>query len=220
MGLPEFSTKKPVTTVMIFIGVMLFGVISLTKLPQELFPPITYPQLTVVTGYANAAPEEIETLLTKPVEEAVGTVSGIKSIRSISKEGISLVMAEFDWDQNMDFASLRTREKVDLIKARLPRDASEPLVIPFNPFETPIMTISVTGERSEAQLRQIAMDTIKEELEKIDGVASASVEGGLEREILVEVNQIKLNTHGVSISDVSTAITDANLNYPAGTIKE
>ena len=182
MRLPEFSIKKPVTTVMIFVGVAIFGIISLFKLPQELFPPITYPQLTVFTGYANAAPEEIETLLTKPVEEAVGTVSGLKTVRSLSKEGISLVMAEFDWDQNMDFASLRTREKVDLIKARLPRDASEPLVVPFNPFELPIMTVSVTGNRSPLKLRQIAIDVIKEELEKIDGVASASVEGGLERE--------------------------------------
>ncbi|MFH1837148.1 MAG: efflux RND transporter permease subunit [Candidatus Omnitrophota bacterium] len=220
MGLPDFSTRRPVTTVMIFAGVILFGVISLAKLPQELFPPITYPQLTVFTGYANAAPEEIETLLTKPVEEAVGTVSGIKAIRSVSKEGISLVMAEFDWDQNMDFASLRTREKIDLIKARLPRDASEPLVVAFNPFDMPIMTISVTGERGEVELRRIAEDTIKEELEKIDGVASASVEGGLEREIAVEVIHNRLNTYGISIENVSDAITDANLNYPAGTIKE
>jgi len=220
MGLPEFSTKKPVTTVMIFLGVVLFGIISLTKLPQELFPPITYPQLTVFTGYANAAPEEVETLLTRPVEEAVGTVSGLKTVRSISKEGVSLVMAEFDWDQNMDFASLRTREKVDLIKARLPRDASEPLVVPFNPFALPIMTISVTGDRPPLALRQIATDTIKEELEKIDGVASASVEGGLEREIIIEVDQGKLKTYGISITDVASSITNANLNYPAGTIKE
>lgn len=220
MGLPEFSTRRPVTTIMIFAGVMLFGLISVMKLPQELFPPITYPQLTVFTGYANAAPEEVETLLTRPVEEAVGTVSGLKRVRSVSKEGVSLVIAEFDWDQNMDFASLRTREKVDLIKARLPRDATEPLVVPFNPFELPIMTISVTGERSPVQLRQIAVDTIKDELEKIDGVASATVEGGLEREILVEINQGKLKGYGVSILDVSSAITNANLNYPAGTIKE
>lgn len=220
MGLPEFSTKKPVTTVMIFLGVMLFGVISLMKLSQELFPPITYPQLTVFTGYANAAPEEIETLLTKPIEEAVGTVSGLKSIRSISKEGISLVMAEFDWDQNMDFASLRTREKVDLVKARLPRDATEPLVVPFNPFALPVMTISVTGNRTPLQLRKVATEVIKEELEKVDGVASASVEGGLEREILIEVNQGKMKGYGVNILDVSDSITNANLNYPAGTIKE
>ena len=148
MGLPEFSTKKPVTTVMIFVGVILFGFISLMKLPQELFPPITYPQLTVFTVYANAAPEEVETLLTKPIEEAVGTVSGLKTIRSISKEGVSLVMAEFDWDQNMDFASLRTREKVDLAKARLPREASEPLVVPFNPFSFPgVLRVCCTFDR-------------------------------------------------------------------------
>ncbi|MBU1656899.1 MAG: efflux RND transporter permease subunit, partial [Candidatus Omnitrophica bacterium] len=220
MGLPDFSIKKPVTTVMIFTGVILFGVISLFKLPQELFPPIKYPQLTVFTGYANAAPAEIETLLTKPIEEAVGTVSGLRSIQSISREGVSLVFAEFGWEQNMDFASLRVREKVDLIKARLPRDASEPLVVPFNPFEMPIMRISVTGKRSPVQLRKIAVDTIKEELEKIDGVASASVEGGLEREILIEVNQGKLHAYDVPILDVSDAITNANLNYPAGTIKE
>ena len=220
MKLPEFSINKPVTTVMIFVGVALFGIISLFKLPQELFPPITYPQLTVFTGYANAAPEEIETLLTKPVEEAVGTVSGLKTIRSMSKEGISLVMAEFDWDQNMDFASLRTREKVDLVKARLPRDATEPLVVPFNPFELPIMTVSVTGNRSPLKLRQIAIEVIKEELEKIDGVASASVEGGLEREILVEVKQPALKSYDVSILDITDSITNSNLNYPAGTIKE
>jgi hydrophobic/amphiphilic exporter-1 (mainly G- bacteria), HAE1 family len=220
MGLPEFSTRRPVTTVMIFLGVMLFGIISLVNLPQELFPPITYPQLTVFTVYANAAPEEVETLLTRPVEEAVGTVSGLKAVRSISKEGISLVMAEFDWDQDMDFASLRTRDKVDLIKVRLPRDASEPLVVPFNPFELPVMTISVTGDRSPLALRRIATDIIKEEIEKIDGVASAAVEGGLEREILVEVNQKKLSSYDVAILDVVDSITDANLNYPAGTIKE
>lgn len=220
MGLPSFSTRKPVTTIMIFLGVVLFGVISLAKLPQELFPPITYPQLTVFTGYANAAPEEIETLLTRPIEEAVGTVSGIQRIRSISREGISLVMAEFGWDQNMDFASLRTREKIDLIKVRLPRDSTEPLVVPYNPFELPVMTLSVTGQRTPVRLRQIATDTIKQELEKIDGVASASVEGGLEREILVEVDQAKLQAYGVPITDISTAITEANLNYPAGTIKE
>ena len=220
MGLPDFSTKKPVTTVMIFAGVILFGIISLSKLPQELFPPITYPQLTVFTIYANAAPEEIETLLTRPIEEAVGTVSGLKALRSVSKEGVSIVMAEFDWDQNMDFASLRTREKVDLIKARLPRDSSEPLVVPFNPFELPIMTISVTGERSLMDIRRIATDTIKDELEKINGVASATVEGGMEREILVEVDQGKLTSYGVSVLDVFDSIAQSNLNYPAGTIKE
>jgi HAE1 family hydrophobic/amphiphilic exporter-1 len=220
MGLPDFSVKRPVTTVMLFIGIILFGLISLMKLRQELFPPIEYPQLTVFTVYANAAPEEVETLITKPIEEAVGTVSGLRSVRSLSREGISLVFAEFSWDQNMDFAALRMREKIDLIKARLPRDCSEPLVVPYNPFETPVMTISVTGDRSPQELRRIAVETIKEELEKVEGVASAGVEGGLDREILVEVNQNKIKSYDVPILDISDSVTNSNLNYPAGTIKE
>ena len=129
MSLPAFSIRRPVTTLMLFTGVVLFGVISTAFLKQELFPPVIYPKLTVVTNYANAAPEEIETLITKPIEEAVGSTSGLRNVTSISREGISLVIAEFGWNQNMDFAALGVREKIDLIKARLPRDAEEPTVV-------------------------------------------------------------------------------------------
>src|SRR3990167_7959361 len=135
MSLPDLSIRRPITTLMVYIGVFLFGVISFNLLSQELFPPITYPQLTVVTPYENAAPEEIETLLTRPIEEAVGTVGGVKRITSISKEGLSLVIAEFGWSQNINFAALGMREKIDLIKERLPREADEPIVLPYNPFD-------------------------------------------------------------------------------------
>jgi len=220
MNLPRFSINRPVTTVMVFAGIILFGIISLTRLPQELFPPITYPQLTVVTTYENAAPEEIETLITKPVEEAIGTVSGLRRLKSISREGLSLVIAEFGWAQNMDFAALRMREKIDLIKERLPRESQEPLVMKYNPFELPIMTLSVTGERSAQDIREISRKIIKDELEKIEGVASATITGGLEREIMVEVDQGRLQAQKVPLLDVARSIADANLNYPAGTIKE
>jgi len=220
MGLPQFCIKKPVTTIMIMSFIILFGVISLMGLPQELFPPITYPQLTVVTIYGNAAPEEIETLITKPVEEAVGTVSGLRRVKSISKEGTSMVMAEFGWSEDMDFASLKLREKIDLIKARLPREAGEPLVMKYNPFERPIMTLSITGKRSSIAVREITRRIIKDELEKVEGVASAGISGGFEREILVSVDQARLNAQRIPIMDVVNAITNANLNYPAGTIKE
>lgn len=220
MNLPSFSIRRPVTTIMIFLGIGLFGVISLAKLPQELFPPITYPQLTVVTTYENAAPEEIETLITKPVEESIGTVSGLKRLKSISKEGISLVIAQFGWAENMDFAALRMREKIDLIKERLPRESKEPLVMKYNPFEMPIMTLSVTGDRAPEALREISKRIIKAELEKIEGVASASIAGGLEREIIVEVDQGRLAAQNVPLLNVAKAVTNANLNYPAGTIKE
>jgi len=220
MNLPNFSIKRPVTTVMIFAGIALFGFISLSRLPQELFPPITYPQLTVVTTYENAAPEEIETLITKPIEEAMGTISGLKGLNSVSREGLSLVMAEFGWDQNMDFAALRMREKIDLIKERLPRESEEPIVMKHNPFERPILTLSITGERPSEDVREISRRIIKDELEKVEGVASATITGGLEREILVEIDQGRLRAQSVPLLRVAKSITDANLNYPAGTIKE
>jgi len=206
---------------MVYIGVFLFGVISLSLLSQELFPPISYPQLSILTPYENAAPEEIEALITKPIEEAVGGIAGLRKIASTSKEGLSLVVAEFGWNQNMDFASLAVREKLDLIKGRLPRDAAEPVVVKFNPFELPAMTLSISSsERTPVQLREMAKKWFKDELEKIQGVASASISGGAEEQILVDIDQARLRTAGVGINEVSDAIVSANLNYPGGTIKE
>lgn len=221
MSLPQVSIRRPITTLMVYIGVFLFGVISLNLLSQELFPPISYPQLSIVTPYENAAPEEIETLITKPIEEAVGGISGLRKITSASKEGLSLVIAEFGWNQNMDFASLSVREKIDLIKERLPRDAQEPVVVKFNPFELPVMSVSISSsKRSAVQLRELSRKWFKDEIEKVQGVASASISGGAEEQILVDVGQAKLRAAGVSIIDVSSAIAAANLNFPGGTIKE
>ena len=221
MSLIETSIRRPITTLMVYVGVFLFGVISLKLLSQELFPPISYPQLSIVTPYENAAPEEIETLITKPIEEAVGGISGIRKVTSTSKEGLSVVITEFGWNQNMDFASLSVREKIDLIKERLPRDAAEPVVIKFNPFELPVMSLSISSsQRTPVQLRELARKWFKDEIEKIYGVASASISGGAEEQILVDVDQAKLRAAGVSIVEVSDAIGAANLNYPGGTIKE
>ncbi|MDD5137015.1 MAG: efflux RND transporter permease subunit, partial [Candidatus Omnitrophica bacterium] len=223
MNLAKFAIERPVTLIMIITGVLIFGTVSLDLLPQELFPQIVYPQLTVVTPYENAAPEEIETLITKPIEEAIGTVAGVKRINSISKEGLSLVIAEFGWSQNINFAALGMREKIDLIKERLPREAEEPIVLPFNPFDKPILILSITSskeDRSPVNLRELTRKMIKDEIEKVEGVASASISGGLEREIEVEINRDKLESRRIPILDVSKAISSANLNYPAGTIKE
>lgn len=220
MKLPDISVRRPVTTIMVFLGVLLLGFISWTRLPQELFPPINYPQITVATTYEGAAPEEIETLVTKIIEEAVGTVNNVKRISSTSREGLSLVMAEFNWGTDMDFAALDVREKIDLIKERLPRESEEPIVMKFNPFDLPIMTLSVTGEKSPLELREISRRIIKDEIEKIEGVAQAEISGGKQREILVEIDQGRLQASGISLINVVDFLKAANLNYPAGTIKE
>ena len=164
---------------MIFVGVVLLGVISYLRLPRELFPPITYPQLTVVTNYENAAPEEIETLVTKPVEEACSSVNNIKRISSTSREGVSMVMLEFGWGTSMDFAALNVREKIDLVKDKLPREADDPIVMKYNPFELPVLTLSVSADMPIHEVRYICKKIIKKAPEKAEGVASVQIQGGL-----------------------------------------
>jgi len=220
MSLPAFSVRKPVTVTMIFLAVMLLGVISWSRLPQELFPPITYPQLTVLTNYPNAAPEEVETLITKLIEEAVGTVKNARRISSSSREGASIVIAEFNWGTDMNFAALGMREKIDLVKERLPRDAEEPIVMKFNPFALPIMTLSVSGERPLNELYDISKRYLKDRLEKTEGVASCNISGGIEREIQVSVDAGRLYNSGIDLLTISNSLRDSNLNYPAGSTKE
>ncbi|MFH1094054.1 MAG: efflux RND transporter permease subunit [Candidatus Omnitrophota bacterium] len=222
MSLPEFSVKKPVTILMFTTGIILLGIISWSRLSQELFPPITYPQITVITSYENAAPEEVEALITRPIEESVSAASNIRKVSSTSREGTSIVICEFNWNTNMDFAALNVREKVDLIKEQLPRDTEEPIVMKYNPFDTPIMILSVTSEGSyfsPYELREVSRRVIKDELEKIDGVAQVIMTGGREREIVVELNQQRLRAFNVSIMDIIELFKSANLNYPAGTIE-
>ncbi|MCX5687758.1 MAG: efflux RND transporter permease subunit, partial [Candidatus Omnitrophica bacterium] len=220
MKLPDLSINKPVTVIMIFLGIVLMGLISLGRLPQELFPAISYPQLTIVTTYENAAPEEVETLITKIIEEAVGTVGSLKRISSASKEGISIVTTEFNWGTNMDFASLGVREKIDLVKERLPLGSADPIVMKFNPFELPVMTLSVTGEKTPSELLKLTRKFIKDELEKVPGVASCNITGGLDREIVVSIDQARLRASGVGINKIVEALKSSNLNYPAGNIEE
>jgi hydrophobic/amphiphilic exporter-1 (mainly G- bacteria), HAE1 family len=221
MSLPNFSMKRPVTVIMFFLGITLFGIISWTRLQQELYPPIVYPQLSIITFYKDAAPEEIEVLVTKLVEEAVGTVSGVRRLSSISKEETSLVVAEFNWGTNMDFAALGVREKIDLIKESLPRGSEDPVVMKFNPFDMPLMVLNITSDIIDpAELRHMANKIIKNEIEKVDGVAAANITGGRVPEILIEVDQDSLMSKGLALNKVVELVGRANINYPAGTIEE
>jgi len=220
LSLASFSTRRPVTIVMVYLGVALLGAIGLSRLHQDLFPPITFPEVTVVTNYFNAAPEEIETLVTKPLEEAISSVNGLRSIRSVSQEGKSVVHVSFDWGIDVDFAALAVREKIDLVKDKLPRDATEPVVVKFDPLAQPVMLLSLTGKGSLVELKDLAVTTIKDVLEKTEGVASATISGGLDREILIEVDQGRLYASGLSILALTESLERTNLSYPAGTIKK
>lgn len=221
MSLPEFAIKKKVTIYMFTFGLILLGVLSFKRLPQDLFPPITFPQVTIVTDYSNAAPEEIETLITRVVEEAIGSVAGLKRIESVSREGRSTIMASFNWGQDIDFAALAIREKVDLIKERLPKEAEDPVVLKFDPLARPILLISVTApDLPPVRMKLLTEKMIKDRLEKVEGVASVSLSGGVNREILVEIDQPRLQANHLSLLEVVNSLDEANVSYPAGSIKK
>ena len=217
MKLIRLAVERPVTTAMMYAAVLLLGLIALISLPRELFPTISFPELLIVTRYGAAAPEEIENIVTKLIEEQAGTVPNLRKVRSISKEGLSVVILEFNWGTDMSFAHLAVREKIDLIKDRLPQEAEEPIVQPYNPFAQPMMVLSASGELSLADLTRLANDVVKKRLQKVDGVASATVSGGQEREILVEVDVGKMQASNISLSGIVDSLKTSNVNYPAGT---
>lgn len=220
MTICEIAIEKKVTCIMMISGLVLLGLIAIVKLPQELYPRISFPQLTIVTNYSNAAPEEIETLLTKPIEESVGSVSGLKGLQSISREGKSIVTVSFDWGTDIDFAALAIREKIDLVKEKLPKECEDPVVLKFDPLARPILILSLTGPLSPDQLKMVAEKTVKDNLEKVLGVASADISGGLDREIQVDVDQGRLYASKISILSLIDSLEKSNLSYPAGSIKK
>jgi HAE1 family hydrophobic/amphiphilic exporter-1 len=221
MSLSQFVVHKKVTVMMCTLGLVGLGLISFTRLPQELFPPIVFPQVTIVTDYANAAPEEVETLITRPIEESLGSVAGLKRIESTSREGRSTVTVSFNWGQDIDFAALAVREKIDLIKERLPKESEDPTVLKFDPLTRPIMIISITApDLTPIQLKVYAEKIFKDNLEKLEGVASATISGGVDREVRVEVDQSRLQANHLSLLNLVEAIEKANVSYPAGSIKK
>ncbi|MFH1367582.1 MAG: efflux RND transporter permease subunit [Elusimicrobiota bacterium] len=220
MKLIRFAVTRKITISMLYVLMFLLGFISWNRLPREFMPNLEFPQLTVLTNYENASSQEVENLVTKVIEEACGTVKGVRRIHSVSKEGISIVTVEFIWGINMDFASLNMREKIDLAKAKLPRDAGEPQIEKFNPFAMPVMIFSLTGNRPPQELLKIAKRPVSELMEKVPGVAAVSITGGIEREIEVELKQSNLANYDLPILKVADAIDKANITYPAGTVKD
>jgi len=234
------SIRRPVTVSMFFIGIAFLGIFAFTQLGIDLLPNINVPHLLVQTTYPNATPEEVEKQITEPLESAVGTVPGIKKITSVSKEGLSVIGADFVWGTDMKYALLSLREKLDNMSFALPREAGRPTIIRSDPSATPIMTLvlapasSIKSQQSRLQyvdhtsdyeeikrlidLKEAGRILFKRRFEQIDGVAQAVITGGLEREILIQVDPAKLNLYNITFDDVERALTSSNLNMPAGSI--
>ncbi|MBB6214621.1 HAE1 family hydrophobic/amphiphilic exporter-1 [Anaerosolibacter carboniphilus] len=220
MNLSSLSVKRPVTVIMLTLIVAIYGIISFSKLPIDLYPSFEIPVGIVMTTYSGVGPQEIEELITKPLEQSVGTVGDIKTISSSSSEGRSMIIAEFNDGTDMDFAALEMREKVDLIKGRLPDGADAPMVIKIDPNAMAVMEISITNGEDLSKLQRIAEDTIQPRLERISGIASVSVSGGYEDQIEIAVNQEKLQGYGLTLNQLAQKLQAENLNMPGGEVKK
>jgi HAE1 family hydrophobic/amphiphilic exporter-1 len=214
----KFTTTRPVAILMVVIGICVFGYISYQQLPLNLMPDISYPSLTVRTEYAGTAPEEVETTISRPVEQALGVVDNLVSLQSISKAGQSDVILEFTWDTDMNQATADVREKLDQVF--LPEEVKRPLILRYDPSLDPIIRLGLFGERSLFYLRYLAEEDIKRKLETIDGVAAVKVKGGLEEEIRVELNEQKLTIIGIDIQQVKNRLAQENINLAGGNLKE
>jgi HAE1 family hydrophobic/amphiphilic exporter-1 len=215
----KFSVRHPVTILM-FIGVLLvLGAVSLSRMGLDLLPQMTYPAVTVVTRYENVAPEDIEQLVTKPIESVVSTVSGVKKVTSQSLEGISLVIVEFEWGTNLDFAAQEVRDKIGLIERYLPQDVQKPIVFKFDASMMPVARYVATSDRyTLTQLKKLLQDDIAPYLERVEGVATVDVLGGRDIEYWVEVDIPKLIEAGVSFSQISQMLQLNNFNFPSGKV--
>lgn len=220
MKISSVAIKRPVTTVMLILMILVLGFVSLAGLQIDLFPDVKFPMAIVMTEYQGAGPKEIETLITKPLEAVMGTVDNFKKVSSTSSSGSSMVMVEFTQGTNMDFAALQMREKMDMIKDILPKDAKAPVVFQLDPDLMPIIQMGMTSGEDLGELKRIAEDKIKDRLERLDGVAQVNIYGGVENEIKIRILPQRMEGYGLSISQVAQALRMENLNLPGGEVKE
>lgn len=214
----QLALSRPVSTLMATIALLLFGWLALARLPVDLLPELTYPSVTIRTRLPEAAPAEVEALLTKRIEEVVGVVSRVVRIHSSSRAGQSDVVMEFGWGTNVDLAVLDIRERLD--RLRLPLDAEPPVVLRYDPSLDPIMRLSLAGDADLLTLRQVAEDVVQRRFEVIDGVASVQIGGGLEEEIRVEVDEARLARLGLALPQVINRLQQENVDLVGGAIRE
>ncbi|MCB1845040.1 MAG: efflux RND transporter permease subunit, partial [Halioglobus sp.] len=225
----EIATRRRVTIVMFTIAIVLFGMVSLSRLNVNLLPDISYPTITIRTELTGAAPVEIENLLTKPIEEAAGVIRNVRLVRSVSRSGQSDVTLEFLWGTDMNIAGVDVREKIDVLE--LPLEASRPLLLRFDPSSEPVMRLGLlrhsdapgltdSDEATLKSLRRLAEDRIKNDLEAVEGTAAVKISGGLEDEIQIRVDQRKLSQLGLGIAEIATRLRAENVNLSGGRLEQ
>lgn len=218
MNIADFCLKHKVTTIMAYVLIVVFGIMGFTSLPLALLPDIELPMAVVYTTYSNAGPQEVENMVTKTIESACASVSGMDEIQSISSEGSSMVMVTFADGTDMDEAMVDLRDRIDRVKGFLPEDADTPMTMTIDVDAMPVVTVGLKGA-DLAELQAIAEDDIQPALERIDGVASVDIAGGYENEIAIDTDADRLAGYGLSVSYIAQMLAAENVALPAGEVQ-
>lgn len=218
MNIADFCLKHKVTTIMAYVLIVVFGIMGFTSLPLALMPDIELPMAVVYTTYSNAGPQEVENMVTKTIESACASVSGMDEIQSLSSEGSSMVMVTFADGTDMDEAMVDLRDRIDRVKGFLPEDADAPMAMTIDVDAMPVVTVGLKGA-DLAELQAIAEDDIQPALERIDGVASVDIAGGYENEIAIDTDADRLAGYGLSVSYIAQMLAAENIALPAGEVQ-
>jgi HAE1 family hydrophobic/amphiphilic exporter-1 len=221
MNLTKLSVRRGVTTFMIYLMAVGFGLFSLIRLKLDLYPNLEFPMVAVIATYTGVGPADIETVVTRPIEETISTVENVKEVTSISQQGISAVMLEFEWGADMNQAQIDVRNALEYIKDVLPSEVTNPMIFAFDLSSMPILYLTLDSKvHGMAELRRIAEHELEPRLERIPGLASAFTSGGLSREIQVQADPLRMQAHNVSIEQVAGALTMNNLQIASGWIQD
>lgn len=220
MNIGKFSVKRPVTITMSVLILIMFGIVSFTRMSVDLMPKMELPMMVVVSSYEGAGPEEVEEKVTKPIESAMSSVSGLESVSSTSAAENSVVMLTFDYEVDLNEASNLVRDKIEQAKMMLPPEVDDISLIKLNMDSMPIMMIGISGDRTLDDVRKIVDDKIAPRLERIDGVASANALGGREEQVIITANPYKLSAYGLSAGQISQIVSGENSNHPGGYITQ
>ena len=220
MSVPRLAIHRPITMFMICAVIILLGGVSLLRLPVDLMPDLSFPSITVRVNYEGVGPLEMEELVTRPIEQAVSAVAGLDQLNSTSSEGQSVVRLNFTWGTNLDAAADDVRSRLDRIRAALPEDADPPIIFKFDATTFPIMGLAVEGDYDPVTLREIAERQLSLRLERVSGVAAVSVEGGLRRQIHVELSREKISALQLPVDRVVDLLRRENQNIPLGEVDE
>ncbi|MEX1211319.1 MAG: efflux RND transporter permease subunit [Balneolaceae bacterium] len=219
MNIPKLAVEKPITTTMIFVAIFLLGLVSLLRLPVDLYPEIEPPIISVITSYPGAGAEDVETNLTEPLEQVLSTVSDIKEITSTSEDNVSLITLEFDWGSNLDVATNDVRDQLELVRQDLPDGAEFPTIFKIDTGLFPVVIGAFTAEESYFEIQELIDTQIGDRIRRMPGVGTVIVGGGPVREIQVEVDPAKLEAYGLDLVSIHTILAAENVNTPAGNLK-